>query len=1402
MADNNEIVKLIIDAENLSSDELKESTEDLRKLSLEAVEASRKLDQLKIDQDVLKSYDDLNKRIEELQSEIADSQVAYQKLNKEVKNNKDATDEQRKAAIQQNEVTKSLRKELRSTVTEQTKVAKKLRESAVDTKRLADEQQRLGEEISKTEAILSKQNSELDKHAKELSESIAVEKQSIRVAAEQAQALEKARIERQKEADAAARALTEKRRELEENGRITISLAKYEAALSKLNAEKQKGELSSGDYIRKEKQLRDELKLSEQQVSTSRRAIEADAKAKDAAVRSTDALTTVTRRLAQAYTVLIAAQSAASVVLESVKGYGELEAAITKVEKTTGNARVEVEAIADQLKLLSEDITPTATTELLRYAEVAGQLGTKSTSDILNLVAAADALEVSTNLAGDEASLLLARILGMTNQGIPAIQNLSSTVVDLGNNMKVAEDEIVYMTKEIVTGTREINLSAQASAALGATLAETGQQAERSRTAFFKLSDTIRRSITEGGDSIQKLAEITRQSVDELKANLTDRGEKIILDFVKGLARTREEGRNLTDVLKSFGIEGTEAGAVFSSLTDNVDVLEGAFRRADEAFLDGTKHIEEAAKAYADQESAVARLVNKFGSLKKAIGEALSDETDRTIRTTTQYLDEMGNELVSAVELVPEFIEGMLELGDAVNDLFNALDADVTLLSTGFNSLKALVNFLTLGMRTLSYGIQNVILDTMELYNALDILGTADIPTDKIEALRLKIEETRKSITTDVGDINNAFDRIGRTSSNAFEGLVDAVQTYEDALGKLDITQRAQIKRIIETTGYQQGQDELYRELTAALVRQNRELEINERLKLQTNSRESAARVAAYNEEVKKSTDASTAAIGKSNTAIREQIQLTNEQKTAIREQLELKKEGLLTEEMFASFVRAITGGLTEQVSAYDLLEEKKVKEVEQTKDLIAEYTKLQQAYTEGNATREELIAASERLTASYIETGQVLGAAAESTKFYSQRQVELNDQIVKAESNLVAYENALSRGINGEREKAQLLAKIALEQEKVNRLTEEKNAIAEIENANIFQLNELYTKYNSELQSLELAYESGRLKSGEYNKEKERLTNILNQLNALTNINTQELEKNSVAKVRNAQETEKLAVASRKAATAMSLELEAAKYLDKQFDFNSQSTEQLTRRYNDLQAMIIENARVSDSWYRQLAETSNLGFQREQQIISETLTMRKWQEQVESGSVSMERLDAIARSTSYYFKNLSGQQLTGLINSINEAKKRYAELDNLINDSIGDVEDRLARAEGREQDILKRQFERELEDYNKQLAEARLTGDSDLINKAREAIRKLIKAQQAELKQFQQEQKIAQQELTNLQRPQLSQPEQDVSRRQIDVNVTLPSGSATITTADFESARKLTDLLASIGTTNIEGDV
>lgn len=490
--------------------------------------------------------------------------------------------------------------------------------------------------------------------------------------------------------------------------------------------------------------------------------------------------------------------------------------------------------MTDELRTLAENVTPTTTNELLRMAEVAGQLGTKSTADLLNLVSAADALELSTNLAGDEAATLLARILGMTKEGIPQIQNLSSSVVALGNDFAITESEIAHMTKEIVSGTREINLGSAAAAAFGTTLGELGQPAERSRTAIQRLAGAINEASKQGGDDLERLTKITGLTAKQIETDLGTAPEKVLVGFLKGLARVKDEGGLVSDTLKSMGIDGTEATGVLSVLSDGVGRLETALALSNKAFEAGDYHMKEAAKSYATQESALGRLSNKFKTLTTDIGEAFADETDLAIRATGDALLKVNDDVVKLMERLPELVEGFAELVKSMDNFAGTFsDDNLGILEKSFDRIKLGVNAISITFNTLTLGVQGTLMSLVELTNKAKDLAGLKVDTTFIDELRIKMQITREAIEKDYKDMGAAAARMKGESSISFEGLIDIAEQYKGAIGRLGVEQQATLAKILESNTYNAESEKIYRELTAAIVLANRQIEIENELKEQ-----------------------------------------------------------------------------------------------------------------------------------------------------------------------------------------------------------------------------------------------------------------------------------------------------------------------------------------------------------------------------------------------------------------------------------------------------------------------------------------------------------------------------------------------------------------------------------------
>lgn len=1066
-ANEQEVIELLLQAKNLSTAEIEEFANHIDGLGSASDKAKKKLDKLQIEQANISSFKELRTEISKIESEVREAEVQYDKLNEALKNTKVKTDEERKAVIAARQERDKARQVLRSQNTAYEKLRRSLSDIGVNTRNTTVKQKELTEQITKQREEVKRLNSEFEKQSAQLDKKVADQEELIRKSKEQVKVEKEAAAAQEKAAAAAQKKAAADKKSAIEQDRVVLAVKKYEAELSKLHAELQKGNITKGQYIKGEEKLRSKLKLTEIQAKATRRALEADNVVTDKKTRRTDLLTTATRRLAQAYTVLLVAQKATQAITDSVGEYGELEAAITKVEKTTNQAREEVIAMTANLEHLSADVTPTATKELLRYAEVAGQLGANTSQDILQLVAAADALNVSTNLAGDEAVTLLTRILTMTNEGIPAIDGLASVVVDMGNNFAVAEDEIVNMTKEIVTGTQAINLGSTAAAAFGTILKESGQQAERSRSSMFRLSQAIKEATVKGGEDLERLSSIIGKTSEEIISDLGEKPEQVLLDFVKGLSRVREEGGLVSDVLADMGITSTETVSVVEVLANQTVRLETALKRAAIAQVDGNRHIEEAAKAFANQESEMARVVNQFTELKAKIGEAYSDETDRLMDNFSEALSENSDAVISLMENLGEFVEGVVEAIGVIEDLGSAFGLTGSIFEDAFLQAKKILNGFTGALRFLASRVLEVRIAFAEWKDELGILSEEGVAN--LEALRVKLDEVNANLQEDINDINEANRRLAGESSAGYEDLRDAAAKYGSAVSELSAAQQAQLESALKAGAYREEEEETYNQLVAALVRANRQLEVEEKLR-----KEKATNDAARAEA----------------------------QKATLEEQNRLHVEA------------------SKVIAEIDFSTEKLAEKVEN----------LNKAYQTQNLSLEEyneqvaiLEIAQEIIVKSTTKAAEAQEDLLETYKDSSVEVLNLANSINKQEIALKDLKRQLDDNTKSQAELLAIKTQIANLEKSITQSKRELVILQELENKTLTQLVIEQQKHQVQLDQLERQYRAGTLTYAQYIRKVEELAVKTDFLNKAVGNNTDILNFNNQAKNEAVQSTESL---------------------------------------------------------------------------------------------------------------------------------------------------------------------------------------------------------------------------------------------------------------------------------------
>ncbi len=1088
-----------------------------------------------------------------------------------------------------------------------------------------------------------------------------------------------------------------------ETKRVTAGVLEYERALTKLHNEYKAGELSKVKYVKGESRLRRELKLTEKQVKDTNRAIAADTN--KAKTRSTDLLTTATRRLAQAYTVLLASQKASAAIGDSVKAYGDLEEAQIKVAKTSDLTKDKILEMSKEFERLSQDVTPTATNELLRYAEVAGQLGVKGAADISKMVEVADALAVSTDIAGDEAITLLSRILTMTNEGVPAIDNLASVVVGLGNETKTVESEIVQMTKEIVTGTTAIGLNAKAAAALGTTLKELGQTGERSRSAFTRLSATINDAVTDGGADLELLQKITGQTADELERNLKDRPEIIINDFISGLSRLRNEGKSTKNTLGELGITAGESVQVFDALANNVKRYAEIVAIADEANVSANNHTEEANKAYASQNAQMKRLVNTFTALKTEIGEAYSDETFDAFENVTRLINENKEATIGFMENLVDAGVGLVEtvsLLSEMNDSMGELVGGVSLTGIAFNGLKAGLNTLSVTSKNTLKGFADLRIGILEAKQAAGELSEDGVKA--LEKLKERSERLNKSMIQDLQDITDASLDMAGESSDAYRDFTRVIGENEEAVSKLSKAQQAEIQLIIESGEFNAELNSNYRTLTASVIQLKNKLQIlNKQNEIKIESDRKAAEALA-----KKNAEELKAVEFNKNLVIQYRANLA-----VVKALNEMLDKGTISVQNHSEAVNA--------------LEKEQVKLKEATTNVGIIYEDLAESIEVAEVSYEGMSTAAINFTSTIVEQKQEL----------NDLRAVISNKLSSDEDQAQAQRDLITVG----RELKQTQFELAIQ--------------TEIDTASASRLSVVKRTLVRDLEALNRTQSNGTLLTAQELKEKVLLEEAIDKLNLRINEHKDEtdddsdaiddnidaikdqkeaFEDNTEAINENTKSKEELSNSEFNASISASAHVNAQLALQKQYDFTGLSIDALIEKYSTMDKGVKKLALGHAEWFGDLNSLTNAAALHERATVDQTISMKLLQERIESGVLSMQELESASRNAANGFDKLDDTQLDPLRAAIELARQEFEALDESINRSFDKTQDRLDELLGNEAEILAREFQREMEEAQALLDQARDSGDRDIINRAQQNIAILTKAQGIELQQYKDE--------------------------------------------------------------------
>ena len=1182
------------------------------------------------------------------------------------------------------------------------------------------------------------------------------------------------------------KAIEAEEKELSKKSNTTKTLAErlidYQQSLKKLNEEKASGKITTAQLEKEERKLRIQYDLTEGQIKRHTIALEKNERATAKANKSTDLLTTATRRIAQAYVVALAIGKVSEAVTATTASYGELEGAMTRVSKTTGLAHDELVDLKDSLNEMATEITPSATNELLKYAEVAGQLGISSKSNLLDMAVASDALAVSTNLAGEEASLLLTRMLLMTDEGVDHIHNLASSVTELGNNFAVAEDEIVHMAREVITATSAMGVGTSSAVAFGATLKEAGQQAERSRTALQRMAQSITQASKNGGEDLIKLMSITGLTADEIEKNLGDRPEQIMLKFAEGLKRIKDEGGLVSETLEGMGIKSLESQAVLEVLADKSVRLADALYQSEQAYISHDKHLIEASKVYADQASAVGRLTNRFEELKANIGEALTDELAEGMSDVTVIMEETEGVIVELMQL----------MGSLITDITGEMRDLLPVVQEVAGAFYHLGKGIQVSFNLAQVALDKISVSADELWLAqLEKLGATKEQTKELED---QITASQNRIESNWQQALNASLIITGKASESYLNLQRAVKGNDEAIERLTESEKEQLKVALQANGYLEENNQIYNRLTSSITRnvsavnlekKSTELanktraednKVNERrIKLADDLKASNVSLVEHREKMQKQLEAGLITeykyteVKNDLIAIEDKIAQQNKEKLADQEKLNATERAKIADQLKLLEISDLASDSTKELTT-------------STNKYLAELNELQTQMVGLNVTSKKYLDLQKEIDAINGELAISQNNLRIQKELESKTQAELvaiqqehydklellarqyNHNAITAkeyadEKEKLAFTTEfLTQNIQIETDAEEELGKVrsGVTEKTIEQIAQEKAlakakkaevaeaekslAVKGLEAQSIQALTIAQAQHQDKLDYLKKQYQDGTITFIEYSArmaDAKEVTDFLN--NALKDATQSTKEFGDSAEKAGSQwvnasshieyasaRLEKLKERADSASESGGGLAQMITASASAFDATTASTKELSEEIETLEGRIYQNSKVMrDSWWHGLA-TAQLELDRTSLATAKQakaiLALQNRYENLENPT--RVATQAIADSIDS-MGDLDNATLNSLRDEVEATIKSFDDMRDSINDALDSVEDRLSRLKGEEIAIQERAHERELADAEAQKESAK--GDSEALAKAELLIKKLKEAQAIE---------------------------------------------------------------------------
>lgn len=341
--------------------------------------------------------------------------------------------------------------------------------------------------------------------------------------------------------------------------------------------------------------------------------------------------------------------------LAAVTAAGAVAAAKFAIDFENNFANVEktVDGTDQQMNKIKQDIIdmttvginghsaiPQTTAELTELAAAGGQLGIQ-VENISGFTEVMAMIGSATNLYGEAGAKTLARFMNVANVSQDEVQNLGSSVVDLGNHFATTEAEIADMAMYMgATGTA-VGISAQDILAYSTALSSLGAEAASGGSAVSRIWMDIQSAVSKGGKSLSTFAQMSGKSSAQFAADWKSNASGAFKDLLVQLSKSKD----LVGDLQKLGFENIRDMQALQKLAGptGIQLLNDALDRSNKAWDENTALVNEFESKAGKTAGQIAVMKNNLVEAGRSLGEAFLPSINNDITDVKNFAQWIAN---------------------------------------------------------------------------------------------------------------------------------------------------------------------------------------------------------------------------------------------------------------------------------------------------------------------------------------------------------------------------------------------------------------------------------------------------------------------------------------------------------------------------------------------------------------------------------------------------------------------------------------------------------------------------------------------------------------------------------------------------------------------------------------